>query len=326
MRIMSCFTLLLHSLIHKLGITWGDLSLKHVKSLIYILPLLAFLLISSHAECLEVRDDMGGRVVFDAPASRIVSLYAGHTENLIAIGAKGRLVAASQADDTKLIGGLPSLGIKPGIEQIVALKPDLVITRPLHVRAQTALYDSLRSLGIKVLALDPPAWGEFPAYLETLGALSGCTNAAKAGVRTLRSSAVNLKKPRPGVLLITNGRTMTTCTDDSWAARMIELSGGVSAAVGAKPVPGGSVIALFGAERLLASDKSIDVILLQQGAMNTLTAKSFKGDPRFASMRAVRRGAVYDVEESDISRPSLLRLQNGAVNSIGKLIAAGAAR
>ena len=299
--------------------------MKHVKSLIHILPLLIFAALQScSAEAFEVLDDIGSRVVFDAPASRIVSLYAGHTENLIAIGAKDKLAAVSQNDDAKLTGSLPRMGIKPGIEQIAALKPDLVITRPLHARAQGALYDSLRALGIKVLAIDPPAWKEFPSYLETLGLVSGCADGAKRGVLAAKKSAVKRGASRPGVLLITNGRTMTTCTPDSWASRMIELSGGVSAAKGAKPVPGGSVIAAFGAERMLASDREIDVILLQQGAMNTLDAKSFKADPRFSKMRAVRSGAVFDVDEADISRPSLLRLQSGTVASLGKLIAGAA--
>ena len=301
--------------------------MKHVKSLFHIIGILFLVALQGGtAESFEVRDDLGSSVAFDAPAARIVSLYAGHTENLIAIGAKGKLVAVSQADDAKITGSLPRLGIKPGIEQIAALKPDLVITRPMHVRAQAPLYDSLRTLGIKVLAIDPPSWKEFPSYLETLGRLSGCTEGAKNGVAAAKSIAVRVSKTRPGVLLITNGRTMTTCTSDSWASRMIELSGGVNAAKGAKPVPGGSVIAAFGAERMLASDRDIDVILLQQGAMNTLDAKELRNDPRFSKMRAVRSGAVFNVEEADISRPSLLRIQSGTVTSIGKLLAKGAKR
>ena len=113
---MSRFTVLFHRVIHKLGITWGDLGLKHVKSLFHIIGILFLVALQGGtAESFEVRDDLGSSVAFDAPAARIVSLYAGHTENLIAIGAKGKLVAVSQADDAKITGSLPRLGIKPGI-------------------------------------------------------------------------------------------------------------------------------------------------------------------------------------------------------------------
>jgi iron complex transport system substrate-binding protein len=89
----------------------------------------------------------------------------------------------------------------------------------------------------------------------------------------------------------------------------MEMAGFSNAATDVKPVSGGSVIAALGAERLLALDKSIDVILLQRGAMNSVSASAFMADSRFTTMRAVRNGMAFDVDEADISRPSLLRLR-----------------
>ncbi|MDR3229900.1 MAG: ABC transporter substrate-binding protein, partial [Synergistaceae bacterium] len=256
---------------------------------------------------IEVQDDMGTSVAFDGPALRIVSLYAGHTENLIAIGAGDRLVAASNGDDPEITGALPRLGVKPGVEQIAALRPDLVLTRPMSVRAQAALYERLRSLGVKVLAIDPPAWDEFPAYIEFLLRLAGDENPDLMAGEARRLMDAPQSGDRRGAVLITNGRNMATCTGDSWAAHIMERAGFSNAAEGAAPLTSGGVIAAFGAERLLAADKDIGVVLLQQGAMNTVRASDFMGDPRFSGMRAVRAGNVFDVSEADISRPSLLR-------------------
>lgn len=276
-------------------------------------------------ERVEIVDDTGGSVLFDRPAARIVSLYAGHTENLIAIGARDKLVAASNGDDPKLLGGLPRLGMKPGLEGIIALKPDAVLTRPMNVRSQEALYSKLASLGVKVLAIDPPSWEEFPAYIELLSRLTGDPDPGRKADDARR--LMNVNRPREtrarGAVLITNGRSMATCTPDSWAAHIMEQAGFPSVAADAKPVSNGSVIAVFGAERMLASDKSIDVVLLQRGAMNAMSASDFMADSRFSRMKAVQNGMAFDVDEADISRPSLLRLERNVIENLRKIVTDG---
>ncbi|MDR1915027.1 MAG: ABC transporter substrate-binding protein [Synergistaceae bacterium] len=274
----------------------------------------------------QVKDDIGGKILFDAPASRIISLYSGHTENLIAIGAGNLLVAVGQGDDDIGLDFLPRLGVRPGVEQIAALKPDLVLSRPMQVRGQPALYDRLRSLGVNIVALDPPAWDEFPAYIDLLAALTGM--GAESGFAA--SEAMRASKLAPlsgdkalGVFLVTVGRTISTCTPDSWAAHILESAGFRNVATDVAPLSLGSVIAAFGAERLLASDNEVDVILLQQGAMNATKAADFMKDARFSGLRAVRNGKVFDVSEADISRPSLLRLRRGIVKSLQRLVAVG---
>jgi iron complex transport system substrate-binding protein len=119
--------------------------------------------------------------------------------------------------------------------------------------------------------------------------------------------------------LVTVGRTIATCTPDSWAARLIEAAGLKNAAYDAKPISPESVVASFGAENLLERGEEIDVILLQQGSMNALTADEFMRDARFSSLRAVRGKMVFDVPESDISRPSLSRLEDRTIESLRKL-------
>lgn len=275
---------------------------------------------SAEATYIETVDDSGFRVEFEAPVKRIVSLYTAHTENLIAIGGASRLVAASNGDDPELVGNVLLLPMKPGLEQILSLGPDLVLTRPMQARSQEALYERLRALGVKVLAIDPPKWEEFPGYIELLSRLIGDPSPTKAATEAkslLSSRAVD--NDAVGAVLITNGRSLATCAPDSWAARLMVLAGLRNAAESSSRPMRGGVIASFGAERILAADKDIRVVLLQSGAMNTMGAADFMSDPRFSSLRAVREGRVFDVLEADISRPSLLRLKMGVIEDLRKL-------
>jgi iron complex transport system substrate-binding protein len=278
----------------------------------------------SSAEGLRITDDMGADVVLEGPARGIVSLYAGHTENLIAIGAKDFIAAVGRTGAGDWGLGVPTLGIKPGIEQVIALSADLVLTRPMLVRSDKAFYDALRSMGIDVLSIDPPSWENFAGYIGMLANITGMGDEPEKTAESLMSSMSAAGNGMgPGAFLVTNGKTMATCTPDSWAAHILKAAGFRNAAEDAAALSPGSVIAGYGAERLLASDGDIDVILLQQGAMNTVSAEEFMRDPRFSAMRAVRAGMVFDVSEADVSRPSLMRLRSGAMEELRKLADAG---
>ena len=265
-------------------------------------------------------DDMGEKVVLDGRASRIISLYAGHTENLIALGVGDSIVAVGhEVGDLGL--SVPVLGPRPGIERIIALKPDVVLTRPMMARAQGPLYGAIRSMGVRVAAFDPPGWEEFPAYLGKLWRIDGGGDEPESLARLPMTDAAEATDGRRlKAFLVTNGRTMATCTADSWAAHVMSLAGLDNIAAGASPLASGSVVAAFGAERLLAAGDEIDAVLLQQGAMNTTRAGDFISDPRFSTLRAVREGMVFEVSEADISRPSLLRLKRGVVDSLREMV------
>ncbi|MDR1579170.1 MAG: ABC transporter substrate-binding protein [Synergistaceae bacterium] len=293
---------------------------KYKKRLIlFLLFLLSWVsLPARRSDAIEITDDLGRTVVLERPAARIVSLYAGHTENLVSIGAGVAIVATGQGA-AGLSPDIPLLGSKPGIEQIAALFPDVVLTRPMMARSQESLYQALDSFGIKVLALDPPEWKKFPDYIALLAQVAGIGGDVKKNAAAMSADAApGGKKLR--AFLVTNGRTMATCAPDSWAAHIMELAGLENAARGAVPISEGSVLSAFGAERLLAAGGEIDVILLQQGAMNTVRAEDFVRDTRFASIKAVLSGMVFDVPEADISRPSLLRLKNGAARKLCALV------
>ena len=75
----------------------------------------------------------------EAAAKRIVSLYPGHTDNIVALGGERQLVAVSKNDDDDMLPKLPRFSAKSGAEEILALKPDLVLTRGLAERQNPQL-------------------------------------------------------------------------------------------------------------------------------------------------------------------------------------------
>ena len=243
----------------------------------------------------------------NAETLRVISLYPGHSDNIFAMG--GNLVALSENDDDDLLPELPRVSLRSGAERILSLKPDVIITRPFAERINPNMYDVLRRSGVKVISIDPPKWDDFPAYLVTL-AESLNLNPIN-GISRLNSALEGLESPSaksPCVFLEATSREIHTCAPDSWPARLISLAGGVNVADDAKPLRNGSTIAPYGVERVLRNAESIDVYIIQTGAMNLATINTFKTREWSSALSHAR---VYEIPEKYISRPSLLGLEKG---------------
>ncbi|MBR0150762.1 MAG: ABC transporter substrate-binding protein [Synergistaceae bacterium] len=242
---------------------------------------------------------------------RVISLYPGHSDNIYAMGGSEILVALSENDDDDLLPGLPRISLRSGAERILALRPDVVITRPFAERINPNMYDVLRRSGVNVISLDPPEWDSFPEYLHTLAnALNLNPDEAISRLDSIRGEisreAMNANHPR--VFLEATSRELHTCPPGSWAARLIELAGGVNIAGDAVPLRPGSAIAPYGVERVLRNAASLDVYIIQNGAMNTATLKDFHAREWSGALRHVK---VYEIPERYMSRPSLLGLEKG---------------
>lgn len=101
----------------------------------------------------EITDDTGHVTRFEAVPERVISLLPSLTETLCALGACDRLVGVGRYSDWPAqVRKLPQLGggLDPNIEAIVALRPDVVF---MGVSSRATA--RLRSLGVKVVALEP---------------------------------------------------------------------------------------------------------------------------------------------------------------------------
>ena len=127
------------------------------------------------AHALQVTDDRGVVVNFDQPPQRIVSLLPSLSETVCELGQCARLVGvdrysnfpASLATVPKVGGGLD-----PNIEAIVALKPDVVL-----MATSSRSGERLRSLGLKVVALEPKTHADVQRVMLKLGQVLGVNDA-----------------------------------------------------------------------------------------------------------------------------------------------------
>ena len=243
----------------------------------------------------------------NAETLRVISLYPGHSDNISAMG--GNLVALSENDDDDLLPELPRVSLRSGAERILALKPDVIVTRPFAERINPNMYDVLRRSGVKVISIDPPKWDDFPEYLLTLAEslnLNPINGISRLNIALEGLDSPSAKKLR--VFLEATSREIHTCAPDSWPARLIALTGGVNIAGDAKPLRNGSTIAPYGVERVLRNAESIDVYIIQTGAMNSAAASDFS---RREWASALSNARVCEIPERYISRPSLLGLEKG---------------
>ena len=246
---------------------------------------------------------------------RIVSLYPGHTDNIVALGAGGKLVGISENDNDGLLPDLPRFSMKAGPEALLALRPDLVLTRGLADSQNPELRKILTRAGVRVEVIEPPKWDEFESYLRKIAELAGAS--PKGAVAELnkiraeiRASAEKSSRGRnPLVFVEATSRELHTCVPESWAARLVELAGGVNAAASARPLRAGSAIAPWGLERLLRTINSgLDIYLVQNGAMNAADERALAARSWSGALAVVR---VAFVPEYLLSRPSLSGLKDG---------------
>ncbi|WP_303296130.1 ABC transporter substrate-binding protein [Pyramidobacter piscolens] len=251
-----------------------------------------------------------------AAYERIVSLYPGHTDNIVALGGQSRLVGLSKSNDPSRLPELPRFALNVGAEALLALKPDLVLTRTLVEKQNPELRGVLERAGVPVMLVDPPSWDGFVAYLRALAPLIGVApQAAEAqfaqACDEIRQTAAARRggRPAPSVFVEATAKELHTCAPDSWAAHLLELAGGRNAAADAEPLRRGSAVAPWGVERvmkLLAG--GLDVYLIQHGPMNRASLDEVKARPWAKTLVPVK---IAQIPEYWLSRPSLLGLKAG---------------
>jgi len=251
-----------------------------------------------------VRDDLGNAFPAAGSYRRIVSLAPNITEIIFTLGAGGRVVGVTRFCDfppearlkTK-IGGF----LDPNLEAIRALDPDLVVAfrgNPLEA------LDRLKSLGLPVFILDiGPDLEAVPRTIEKLGRVTGRIAEADRLVSEIEEKirrvdrAIRGVATRPRVFLKLQGEGLWTCGRESYLTDMIRRAGGLSVTAG---LPKNWLE--IGAERLIADDPDLIVVLARSGDDFDRTRAWFEAQPAFRSLRAVRDGRFGLLDENAASR------------------------
>ncbi|MFH1913405.1 MAG: ABC transporter substrate-binding protein [Pseudomonadota bacterium] len=286
-----------------------------------ILPLallMVMTLLPSPATAQSVRDDTGRVIEVPVPFTRIISLYAAHTENLFQLGLDDAIIGVTEHED------FPSTALeksafnaRDGVEKFLAARPDLILIRPMQQTAHPALWAALERHGITVAALQPNTVLEMYDYWRTLGTLTGRETQAEEMVGLFKDGLVLARQRmesieqtrRPGVFFESIHRKIATFAPGSMPIFVLEAAGGRNVAADAVSRHGTN-IADYGLERMLAKSAQIDVYLTQYGVMNSVTISDIATGPAASRIKAVRDRNVFLVDERLVSRPTM-RLLSG---------------
>lgn len=126
---------------------------------------------------LQITDDRGAVVNFERSPQRIVSLLPSLAETVCELDQCHRLVGVDRYTNWPAsLKALPRVGggLDPNIEQIVALRPDVVL-----MATSSRAADRLRALGLKVVALEPKTHADVQRVMLKIGQLLEVSDAQR---------------------------------------------------------------------------------------------------------------------------------------------------
>ena len=247
---------------------------------------------------------------FSQPFQRIISLYPAHPTNLMDLGLDKEIIACGQGDNQ--LPGRPSVRFQDDPERLLALKPDLVLIRPMISRGYPNLVRILEQNKVRVVSLQPTEMDELFNYWQDLGTLTGREEQARTMIATFNqrlgamTASLNAipKEKRKRVYFEAMHEQMKTFAPTSMAMFVLESAGGVNVAMDADRMRETN-IAAYGKERILAKAGQIDLYLAQSGRMNPVTVEDIVNEPGFGVIKAIRERQVFLVGEDMVSRPTM---------------------
>lgn len=261
--------------------------------------LLSFLslVIALTAPCFASRtltDEMGRKVVVPDHPHRVICLIPTVTDTVFALGAGDDVVGIS--DYTKYPAAAlkkPSVGdlIKPSIETILSLHPDLVIgTQP---KGPMEVTDQLERAGIPIFLVSPHGIAGILHSIESVGMALNRTPQADALVHRLqqRVDAVRARTkglPAPRVFMPIWYDPITTIGKSAFITEVIEAAGGRSVTDDLT-----SEWPQISMEVVL--ERAPDALLLVRGGKTTLQV--LENRPGWGSMKAVKEHRAYYVDD-----------------------------
>jgi iron complex transport system substrate-binding protein len=184
---------------------------------------------------IEVTDEVGRRISVPVPVRRIVSLAPNLTETVYALGAQDRLVGVTdycdyppEARQKTSVGG----AVNPSIEQIVALKPDLVLAQAITMNRRETV-DALERLGIAVYSANSRSVEGILASTRHIADLIGASDSSAVLLKSLRVRLDDLKlrlagRPLRRVLFVVWSEPLVSIGRQTFIADALRLAGAES--------------------------------------------------------------------------------------------------
>jgi len=250
---------------------------------------------------------------------RIVSLTPSVTEILFALGAGGRTRGVTTwCDYPPAARGLPRVGdfLKPNLEAIVSLDPDLVILAPTGDLLRES-YDNLVRLGLDVLVVWNNTIDEtLAAMLEIGRVLRLDDEAAALEARIRRELAAERERlsraPRRRILWIMGRNPLVAVGEGTYQHELLEAAGCINAAAGLGSWPVLNSEFVFESDPDIIIDSSMDVPPPGDGS------RAANPWERFQSLTAVKAGRVHFLNSDPVYRPGPRMAEGLAI--LGKTI------
>jgi iron complex transport system substrate-binding protein len=264
-----------------------------MKRLLPLLLLTAMLAVPCFAGRI-LTDEMGRKVVVPDHPHRVICLMPTVTDTVFALGAGDDVVGIS--DYTKYPAAAltkPSVGdlIKPSIETILSLHPDLVIgTQP---KGPMEVTDQLERAGIPIFLVSPHGIAGIFHSIESVGTALNRTPQADVLVHSLqqRVDAVKARTkglPAPRVFMPIWYDPITTIGKNAFITEVVEAAGGRSVTDDLS-----SEWPQISMEVVL--ERAPDALLLVRGGKTTLQV--LQDRPGWSSMTAIKARRAYYVDD-----------------------------
>jgi ABC-type Fe3+-hydroxamate transport system substrate-binding protein len=242
----------------------------------------------------SLTDETGRTVVVPDHPHRVICLMPTVTDTVYALGAGGDVVAIS--DYTKYPAAAlkkPSVGdlIKPSIETIVSLHPDLVIG--MQPKGPMEVTDQLERAGIPIFLVSPHGIAGILHSVESIGMALNRTPEADVLVHSLqqRLDAVKARTqglPAPRVFMPVWYDPIMTIGRNAFITEIIAAAGGRSVT---DDLP--TEWPQISMEVVL--ERAPDALLLVRGGKTTLQV--LEGRPGWSNMAAIKKQRAYYVDD-----------------------------
>ena len=254
---------------------------------------------------LTFTDGLGREVKLNGSAQRVISMAPSNTEILFAIGAGGQVVGRDTLSDfpeeAKQLPDIGSTFQALNTEQIVSLKPDLVLAAEINTPEQVK---QLEDLGLTVYYLkNPLTLEEMYSNLEIVAQLTGHEKEAATLIDSLkkRVAAVDKKialiSSRPNVfyeLDATDPAKPYTAGKGTFITQLIERAGGHNIAADLDGYPQMSL------EQVVNADPAFIIL---GDARYGVSPESIAQRPGWENLSAVKNGQVFPFNDDLVSRP-----------------------
>jgi iron complex transport system substrate-binding protein len=246
--------------------------------------------------------DALGRTIFLAKApERVVSMAPSVTETLYALGLERAVVAVTpycdyppEAQQKTHLGGT-----HPSAEQIVALKPDLVLVPQDFI--QPDLLQNLDRIKVPVFVLRTLQLEDVLAQIQTIARMFHRVSAGDelvASMRTRWDAVKERTRPlsRPRVLYVLNSVPLQTAGPGTFIHQLIETAGGTN--IGGAMASAYPRLAL---EEALTRDP--EILIFPAGAAEGIPPEEQQEWHRWSTLSAVKAGRLVSVPSVLVDRP-----------------------